>query len=144
MKQTKMNKKRVLVFGTFDVLHPGHQNLFKQALALGDELHVVIARDETVEQVKRVPPNQNEQTRKAQVEFSEFVKKAYLGYLDDKYRIIEEIKPDIIALGYDQDSFVDSLQSELDQRNLKIEIIRLQPFHPELYKSSRMNGKGSK
>jgi len=131
-----MNNKIVLVFGTFDVLHPGHLNFFEQALSLGDELFVVIARDETVLQVKGSAPNQNEQTRKALVEQSELVKKAYLGNVDDKYSIIEDIQPDIIALGYDQKVFVDSLESELKIRSLTCSIKRLEPFHPELYKSS--------
>lgn len=133
--------KKVLAFGTFDILHPGHLDFFEQAASLGDELHVVIARDETVSNVKGNLPDQNEQTRRAQVQDQPHVTKAHLGYLDDKYKIIEEIQPAIIALGYDQEFFVDQLETEVKKRNLNCKIIRLKPFHPELYKSSKLKEK---
>jgi len=130
--------KKVLTFGTFDILHPGHLDFFEQAKALGDELHVVIARDETVQQVKGNLPDQNETTRAGHVAQSKDVDKVHLGYIEDKYRIIEEIQPDIIALGYDQEAFVERLGQELENRSLKSTITRLEPFHPELYKSSKL------
>lgn len=38
--------KRVITYGTFDVLHYGHINLLKRAKALGDYLIVVLSSDE--------------------------------------------------------------------------------------------------
>ena len=128
--------KKVLVFGTFDVLHPGHLNFFKQAKVLGDQLCVAIARDKTVKDVKQHHPTQKEQQRLQQIQNCEDVDQAVLGYYDDKYRIIQEIKPAIIALGYDQTHFVDNLELELKKRKLNCDIVRLKPFHPEIYKSS--------
>jgi FAD synthetase len=128
--------KKVLVFGTFDVLHAGHLNFFQQAAALGDELYAVIARDETVAQVKGRRARQGELERLSAVKKVNFIKDALLGNADDKYRVIEQIRPDIIALGYDQESFVDRLEQELASRALVCRIVRLKPFQPEKYKSS--------
>ncbi len=128
--------KRVLVFGTYDVLHPGHRDFFRQARALGDELHVVIARDETVQQLKGQASHHTEAERFAQVSACEEVTAAHLGHLGDKYAIIEELKPSVIALGYDQGHFADQLPEELAKRGLDISIVRLKAYKPETYKSS--------
>lgn len=128
--------KKILAFGTFDVLHPGHLNFFKQAKELGDELHVIVALDETVLNVKGRDPLQSEETRLKAVLGLNEVDYAYLGNTGDKYQVIEDIRPDIIALGYDQTSFTHNLQSELKKRGVNCEIVRLKPFHPEKYKSS--------
>ncbi len=130
--------KKVLAFGTFDILHPGHLDFFEQAKKLGDELHIVVARDETVQQVKGNLPDQNETTRAGHVAQSKAVDQVHLGYIEDKYKIIEEVRPDIIALGYDQNAFVDKLNDELQKRSIHASVIRLKPFHPELYKSSKL------
>lgn len=128
--------KLVLVFGTFDVLHPGHLNFFKQAKALGDELHVIIALDQTVLHVKSREPLQSEEARLRAVLDVDMVDYAYLGNRGDKFRVIEGIKPDIIALGYDQRSFTHNLELELKRRGVECEIVRLEGFFPEKYKSS--------
>ncbi|MBI4122141.1 MAG: FAD synthase [Parcubacteria group bacterium] len=127
---------RVLVFGTFDGLHPGHLDFFRQARALGDELFVVVARDETVQMMKNHPTAQDEQTRLARVQAVSFVANARLGQSGDKYAVIEEIKPAIIALGYDQSFFTDGLADELARRGLSVRIVRLKPYEPDRYKSS--------
>lgn len=127
----------VLVFGTFDVLHPGHRNFFQQARALGDKLSVVVARDKTVRTVKGFQPEQNETERLQAVAACPEVDQAVLGREDqDKYAIIEQIRPDIIALGYDQAHFAERLPQELLARGLSARIIRLKPYKPEQYKSS--------
>lgn len=38
--------KRVITYGTFDLLHYGHINLLKRAKALGDYLIVAVSTDE--------------------------------------------------------------------------------------------------
>ncbi len=93
--------KKVLVFGTFDVFHKGHEYFLKESKKYGDKLLVVIARDETVKKVKGKNPKNNENKRKKVVEDSGLVDKAVLGYKDDRYKIIEELKPGVICLGYD-------------------------------------------
>ncbi len=56
--------KRVVCAGTFDHLHPGHLDFLRQAKALGDELVVIAARDETVSRIKGFTPTYNEEIRK--------------------------------------------------------------------------------
>lgn len=131
----KNKKARVMVFGTFDVLHPGHIFLFKEASKLG-ELYVVIARDKTVQQIKGFAPSMNEEQRRKKVQILKHVKKAVLGKLYDKFKIVEEISPDIICLGYDQKTFADRLPEELKKRGMSCEIRRIPPYKAHRYKSS--------
>ena len=129
--------KKVLVFGSFDILHPGHLHFFQQAKQHGNLLYVIIARDRTIKKIKGKKPHYHESERKTAVEKLEIVDKAFFGDLKDPYKIIEEIKPDVICLGYDQTAFIDNLQQELKKRNLNPKIIRLKAHKPEQYKSSR-------
>lgn len=131
--------KHVLVFGTFDGVHKGHEYLFTQAKQLGDNLSVVIARDQTVLTVKKHKPKYSEKERFDFVKNNKSVDNVFLGNLDDKYKIIQQINPDIIALGYDQREFIDNLKQELEKRNLDINLIRLDSFKPQKYKSSILN-----
>ena len=127
-----------MVFGTFDVLHEGHLNLFEQAKKFGDYLIVVVARDSTVEVVKQHKTLFNENQRLAKVKEAKNVDLAVLGNKDDKYKVIEEHKPEIICLGYDQSSFTDKLQDELIKRKISAKIIRLQPYKEDVFKSSKI------
>jgi FAD synthetase len=133
--------KRVLVFGTFDVLHLGHRDFFRQARALGDELFVVVARDATVQKLKGFTTQEPEQERLRSVQQCPEVTNAQLGRAGDKYKVIEEIRPDIIALGYDQRYYADALPAELAKRGLSISIVRLNAYHPERYKSALLREK---
>ena len=136
----KMGKK-VLVFGTFDILHPGHDFFLREARNCGDILEVVIARDLTVKKVKGECPLNDESKRLAVVRNLEYVNNAYLGHEDDKYRIIEELRPDVICLGYDQDSFTKDLRKILNERGLNPEIVRIGSFRPHMYKSSKLRSR---
>ncbi len=133
--------KTVLMFGTFDILHPGHLRIFKQAKSLGDRLVVVIALDSTVKALKKRDTVHTQEERKAQVQQISFVDVAVLGNKDDKYKILDEVRPAIIALGYDQEAFVDMLTLELKKRHLKAKIVRLKSYRPEIYKSSKLRKK---
>ncbi len=130
--------KKIMVFGTFAILHPGHLNYFKQAKKLGDYLIVIIGRDETVQKIKGRSPQNKEGERLIKVEQQKIVDKALLGNLDDPYKIIKQERPDIIALGYDQNSFSKGLKSKIKKLNLETQIVRLKPFEPEKYESSKL------
>ncbi|RMF05615.1 FAD synthase [Candidatus Woesearchaeota archaeon] len=140
----KEKSKKVMVFGTFDGLHPGHEFVFREAKKHGSKLIVVVARDETVKAVKGKPPRHDEKTRLEEVKNSPLVDIAVLGNPGDKYRVIEEFMPDVICLGYDQQAFTDRLQEELKRRSINAEVVRLKPFMPHKYKSSILNGKDIK
>lgn len=133
--------KKVMVFGTFDGLHEGHFYLFREAKKHGDYLTVIIARDETVEKVKGRLPQKPEKQRLKEVSEVSQVDKAVLGDLDDKYKVIKKFKPDIIVLGYDQFVFTYKIPKILIDLNLNTQIIRLESFKPEIFKSSIIKSK---
>ncbi len=132
---------RVLTFGTFDGLHPGHRSYLEQARQQGDELIVVIARDATVQAVKNHPALHSELERMRAVEASGLTDRVVLGNQGDRLRILAELKPDVICLGYDQDIDEKNLQRYLDEHDLQASIVRCKPFHPEQYKSTLLNNK---
>ena len=126
---------RIICFGTFDILHPGHLFYFESAKKIANELIVVIARDLTKK-------NQNkqilfsEQDRLNMVKALSIVNQAYLGNVDDHFKIIEDLKPNFILLGYDQKIEIETLRKELSSRGLYPKIERALPFQPEKFKSS--------
>jgi len=126
---------RVLAFGTFDGIHPGHLDFIRQAKLHG-HLTIVVARDETVKQVKHKSAVHNEQERLAALKAVPGVDDAVLGNTGDKYKVVLEHKPDVICLGYDQVAFTDKLEQFLKERGIEAKIVRLKPFRPEKFKSS--------
>ena len=129
---------KVLVFGSFDLLHEGHKHFFNEAKKLGNTLYVVVAKDSSIKSFKGHESNFNEDERVEHIKKLGIVDDVRLGYEGDKWKIIEEIKPDIIALGYDQDSYTKGLEKGMLDRNLKVKIVRLGSYMPEKYKSSLM------
>lgn len=125
-----MPAKRILLFGTFDHLHPGHEFLLKEAQKRGD-VSVVIARDANVLRIKGNPPDQSESDRKAAVEraFPSF--SVVLGEADDFLAPVRAIRPDLILLGYDQ-----LLPPGISEHDLGAPTERLPAFEPHRYKSS--------
>lgn len=107
--------------------------MLKEAREYGDYLIVVVARDNVVCEVKGKMPKNNENTRLENMKKLNLADKVRLGCLEDKYEAITEEKPDVIALGYDQKVFVDNLVKVIDDN---VQIVRLQPYMPEIYKSS--------
>ena len=131
--------KKVMLFGTFDIFHEGHKNFLKQARAYGDYLIVVVARDETVKKVKKRLPQNSEDIRLKNIKESDLADEVVLGSLENKYKAIEKYKPDVICLGYDQGTFTENLREKLKELGLgETKIIRLEAYHPEKYKSSKL------
>ncbi len=132
-------RKRVLSCGTFDHFHPGHESFLQQAAALGTELCVVVARDENVERLKGRRPDHNEEQRLSTLGDLPYVTDVRLGYPGKNLlRVVEEIAPDIIALGYDQKS-----PPGLREAFPDCDIVILEPHHPEKYKSSLFRHKAN-
>lgn len=113
----------------------------KQARKFGDYLIVVVARDETVARYKKQDTRSKEQIRLRKIKSSKLADKVILGSLGDKYWVIKRHKPDIICLGYDQKFFVQGLKKKLKSFGLKTKVIRLKPYKPEVYKSSKLFNK---
>jgi len=128
----------IMCFGSFDVLHPGHLYFLKKAKSLGDKLIVVVARDSTINQVKGKEPKYHEKERVEHVRDLKIADRVMLGYETDKYEVIEEINPDVIALGYDQNSFADKLKEEMAKREMNPKIVRLAAYKEDIYKSSKL------
>lgn len=128
--------KKVMVFGTFDLIHLGHENMFSQARSLGDFIIAVVARDDTVRSIKGRPPLFNESIRVKNLKKSGLADKIILGDKYDKYSAIKKYMPDVIALGYDQFAFTFGLKKLVIDMGLDAQIQKLEPYKPEIYKSS--------
>ncbi|MDE1822742.1 MAG: FAD synthase [Candidatus Micrarchaeota archaeon] len=137
-------KRRVVAFGSFDVLHPGHIKYLQGARALGTELVVVVARDSSILMFKKKRPLFNERDRLAMVSSLGLVDKAVLGNrIATKagiYGILSRLKPDVIAIGYDQ-ADVKELKSRLKDMGIKARVAAIKGYRTKRYKSSRIKQK---
>lgn len=122
---------RVMTTGVFDLLHPGHIAMLEEAARLGDELVVVIARDESATKEKHAPITPEEHRRRM-VEALKPVSRAVLGHRGDYYRIVEELRPDVIALGYDQKYDVADVEAKCAARGVRLRVVRLPHFVGDL------------
>ncbi|MBS3790790.1 MAG: FAD synthase [Candidatus Thermoplasmatota archaeon] len=127
-----MSKRRVMAGGTFDILHLGHLHYLQEAKELADELVVVVACDKTVREHKH-EPLMDEDARREMVGALKPVDKAIVGSEEDKFDTVEEVDPDIIALGYDQRHEEEKLKENLRARDMEdIEVKRLSHHSHEL------------
>ncbi len=130
-----------MIFGTFDMIHDGHESLFQQARALAEVPHLIVsvARDVNVMRVKGVRPRKGESERVELVTKHALVDEAVLG---DEHGYMEHVRaymPNIIALGYDQvGEYVDDLESALRNEGLHTKVVRLLAYKPEQYKTSKL------
>ena len=134
---------RIMVFGTFDMIHAGHENLFQQAHKLADDPYLIvsIATDENVARIKGKRPHHTQEERRELAASNQLVDEAVIGdsvgYLDH----VVAAKPDIIALGYDQTGeYVEHLEEDLARSGLSTKVMRLQAFEPERLKTSKLHG----
>ena len=107
---------RVMAVGVFDLLHAGHLHYLEQAKSLGDELVVVVAQDDTVRTQKHEPVT-SQDLRCRMVNGLKPVDMAIIGNSPGTpiFDILSVVKPDLIALGYDQKHSIDSIRSGLDK-----------------------------
>ena len=138
-----MSRRRVLAAGVFDILHYGHLRFLEEAKKAGGEgaeLIVVVARDSTVLKLKGRKPIFPEELRRALVEALKPVDQAVLGYEDMNIEgVLEDLKPDVVALGYDQDHLEKAVREAAKKKGLSIEIVRLGRYGPkELNSSSKI------
>lgn len=132
---------RIMVFGTFDMVHPGHEDFFSQARALGKTPHLIvsIARDDAARRHKGSLPRHSEEERLALVRTHPMVDEAVLGDSIGYVEHIVRLAPDIIALGYDQaGEYVEHLERHLKEAGCAARIVRLEAFKPETYKTSKL------
>lgn len=129
--------KVVVAGGTFDILHPGHGFFMEKAKEKGDILLVIVARDTTVEKRKRIPIVPEEQ-RREMVSYIQNVDAAILGREgEDFLNILEDVHPDVIALGPDQHHRVVAIKKALKERGMTIEVTRVREYKECEFHSSR-------
>ena len=138
-------KKRVVVFGIFDGVHEGHRDFFQQALRQAQgkqkkgesELVVIVGRDSIALKIKNKKPRSSEKERIQMVAKEPLVSKAVLGDKElSSYKILEELDPDIICLGYDQQVLREDLNHWIKTQRKDMKIVILKPYHSEIYHSS--------
>ncbi len=129
--------KVVLVGGVFDILHPGHIHTLKAAKSYGDVLVAVIARTSTARKINssRVIYH-DEVLRKELVSSIKFVDVALIGFESSLYRTVEYVKPDIIALGYDQAHGEKEIAMNCRKRGIDVQVIRLNTPIPKIKSTS--------
>ncbi len=132
--------KTILAFGCFDILHYGHLQYLRKAKELGDRLIVVVARDVTIKKMKGREPVFGERARLDMVRGLKPVDDAAFGHeKGEKYGIIDELRPDVIALGYDQPEDDSRLRKWLGENGMaKVKVVRIRHVEDEeVYKSSK-------
>ncbi|HTW55687.1 MAG TPA: adenylyltransferase/cytidyltransferase family protein [Thermoplasmata archaeon] len=115
---------RVMATGVFDLLHPGHVYFLEQARQLGDELVVVVARDQTARRLKH-EPYVPEHIRREMVEALKPVDRAILGSTTDIYATVVAERPAIIALGHDQLWDEKEVERECARRGVPVKVVRI-------------------
>jgi FAD synthetase len=139
----KKNRKVVLAAGVFDLLHFAHVKYLEEAKKAGGpnaELVVIVARDSTVEKRRGEKPVIPENQRLALVDSLKVVDRAILGYEDFSIeKAIEQVKPDVIALGYDRSDIVQTVKDYLKKKGLNIKVVKIGKFgEDELNSSSKI------
>lgn len=129
---------KIMLFGTFEIIHPGHLDFFRQARALAKNpwLIVSVSRDINAERVKHRKLLSNEAFRLKQVQKAPGVDQAMLGGRRQYFNHIRRQNPDIIALGYDQKAYVTELRRDLKKAKMMTRIVRLRAYKSESYKTS--------
>ncbi len=121
---TRERPKKVLVAGTFDIIHAGHIRFLREAWKLG-LVYAVVARDKNVQKFKGRLPIMPEDMRLEVVSSIKYVYKALLGDDTDLLKPVERVRPDIIFLGPDQPMDEEFLKRELERRGIKAEVMRM-------------------
>lgn len=143
MVEEKKKRNVVLASGTFDLLHLGHVRFLEEAKKAGGkdaELIVIVARDSTVKARKGKTTVMPEDQRRALVESLRVVDEAILGLEDFSIEdVIEKIKPDVIAVGYDQDGIEREVLKAIEKKKNRIQLAKIGRFGKrELDSSSKI------
>ena len=132
----KSSSKIVLAGGVFDIIHPGHINTLNAAKKLGDFLVVVIATDKTAVEMKKREPLHSAQLRQELVSSLSMVDLCIVGDEDNIFKTVDLVKPQIIALGYDQTHQEEFIKEGCKKINLDVSVARLESPRPETSSSS--------
>ena len=121
----------VLAGGVFDIIHPGHIHTLNAAKLLGDVLVVVVATDNTAVKMKKRTPIHSQEQRQELVNSLEVVDLCLIGQENDIFKTVNHVKPQIIALGYDQIHQEKYITEGCKKIKLNAKVARLQSPIPE-------------
>ena len=121
----------VLAGGVFDIIHPGHIHTLNAAKALGDVLVVVVATDSTAIKMKKRSPIHTQEQRQELVNSLSMVDICLIGKEDDIFKTVNLVRPQIIALGYDQTHQEKFITDGCKRIKLDAKVARLQSPIPE-------------
>ncbi|USN58411.1 MAG: adenylyltransferase/cytidyltransferase family protein [Candidatus Peribacteria bacterium] len=139
IKKAKQDLLVVVTFGTFDGVHPGHEYYLSEAKKYGDRLITIIGTDKNVAKIKGRPPKKSQFERMSKVLQLGLSDGVIIGDEEDPFKFIGFYQPWVIALGYDQAGFAEHLEEYLEHQKLDTQILRIEPYKPEKYKSSLIN-----
>src|SRR5437867_4849256 len=124
--------KTVLATGVFDILHPGHILFLEESKKQGGpgaRLVVVVARDKTVRDRKGHGPTLPELDRVQIVSALKPVNRALLGHEHvDFLGVLQELRPDIVCVGYDQNDIKRKVAKLVVEQNLPIRVVQIAKF----------------
>lgn len=123
--------KVVLAGGVFDIIHPGHIHTLNAAKELGDALVVVVATDNTAVKMKKRKPLHSQEQRQELVNSLSMVDLCLIGQEDDIFKTVNNVRPQIIALGYDQAHQEKFITEGCKKINLDAKVARLQSPIPD-------------
>ncbi len=132
---TKKGRGRIRVVfigGGFEVIHRGHLYTVEESKKLGDVLVVSVARDSTIRKRKKREPVSAEEERVRLLSSLRQVDAAILGVEGDIYDTLERVRPDVVALGYDQYHMESQIEEEGKKRGMNLEVVRLRSPFPEV------------
>jgi glycerol-3-phosphate cytidylyltransferase/FAD synthetase len=121
----------VLAGGVFDIIHPGHISTLNAAKALGDVLVVVVATDNTAVKMKKRSPIHSQEQRQELVNSLKVVDLCLIGQEENIFKTVKQVRPQIIALGYDQVHQEQFITEGCKKIELDAKVARLQSPIPE-------------
>ena len=112
--------RKIVATGTFDILHPGHLFYLEESRKLGDELWVIVARERNV--VHKPRPIVPEEQRLKMISGLRCVDHAILGDLEDMFRPIADIDPEVVTLGFNQKFSEEKLIAQMRERGIRADV----------------------
>jgi cytidyltransferase-like protein len=139
---TKLGRSKlkvVMIGGAFEIIHPGHLHTVEQARKLGNTLVVVVATDKTVTKNKGRDPVTRQEWRVRLVSALRGVDVGMPGGQGSIYDTLEKVRPDVVALGYDQTHNPADIEAEARRRGLELTVVRLSSPLPDVKTSKIVN-----
>lgn len=127
----------VMIGGAFEIIHPGHIHTMEEAKKLGNTLVVVVATDKSVTKNKGREPVTVQEWRVRLVAALRIVDAAIPGGQGSIYDTLERVRPDVVALGYDQNHNPVEIEDQARRRGIKLKVVRLTSPMPDI-KTSRI------